>query len=99
MDSKIFLLYTALIFWVFVLCVCVAMLRRAVKKERALQLVTLDPHGPNEMRCNGTLSNVPEFLQVSCKGLMRRELLRKRLWCAVAKWCMAKQCIAYMRCG
>jgi predicted metalloendopeptidase len=37
-----------------------------VKKERALQLVTLDPHGPNEMRCNGTLSNVPEFVQVSC---------------------------------
>jgi len=37
----------------------------AVKKERAIQLVTLDPHGPNEMRCNGTLSNVPEFLEVS----------------------------------
>lgn len=36
-----------------------------VKKERAMQLVTLDPHGPNEMRCNGTLSNVPEFLKVS----------------------------------
>lgn len=29
-----------------------------------MQLVTLDPHGPNEMRCNGTLRNVPEFLQV-----------------------------------
>lgn len=41
-----------------------------MKKERALQLVTLDPHGPNEMRCNGTLSNVPEFLQVSAKGMM-----------------------------
>lgn len=27
-------------------------------------MVTLDPHGPNEMRCNGTLSNVPEFLEV-----------------------------------
>lgn len=26
--------------------------------------MTLDPHGPNEMRCNGTLSNVPEFLEV-----------------------------------
>jgi putative endopeptidase len=35
-----------------------------VKKERAVQLVTLDPHGPNEMRCNGTLSNVSEFLEV-----------------------------------
>ena len=37
--------------------------RENVKKERALQLVTLDPHGPNEMRCNGTLRNVPEFLE------------------------------------
>jgi len=35
--------------------------RENVKKERALQLVTLDPHGPNEMRCNGTLSNIQEF--------------------------------------
>lgn len=36
-----------------------------VKKERALQLVTLDPHGPNELRCNGTLSNVQEFFEVT----------------------------------
>lgn len=36
-----------------------------VKKERAMQLVTLDPHGPNELRCNGTLRNVAEFLQVN----------------------------------
>lgn len=35
--------------------------RENVKKERALSLVTLDPHGPNEFRCNGTLSNVQEF--------------------------------------
>jgi putative endopeptidase len=35
--------------------------RENVKKERAIQLVTLDPHGPNEMRCNGTLRNVDEF--------------------------------------
>ena len=33
-----------------------------VKKERALQLVTLDPHGPNELRCNQPLSNMKEFL-------------------------------------
>lgn len=38
--------------------------RENVKKERAIQLVTLDPHGPNELRCNGTLSNVEEFLEV-----------------------------------
>jgi putative endopeptidase len=38
--------------------------RENVKKERALQLVTLDPHGPNELRCNGTLSNIQEFFDV-----------------------------------
>eukprot|EP00978_Attheya_sp_CCMP212_P018763 scaffold51832_cov57-Attheya_sp.AAC.8 len=37
--------------------------RQNVTKERALQLLTLDPHGPNEMRCNGPLSNIPEFLE------------------------------------
>jgi putative endopeptidase len=35
--------------------------RQNVTKERALQLLTLDPHGPNEMRCNGPLSNIPAF--------------------------------------
>ena len=35
--------------------------RENVKKERALQLVTLDPHGPNELRCNQPLSNMEEF--------------------------------------
>ena len=35
--------------------------RQNITKERALQLITLDPHGPNEMRCNGPLSNLPEF--------------------------------------
>lgn len=35
--------------------------RENSKKERALQLVTLDPHGPNELRCNGPLSNLSEF--------------------------------------
>lgn len=35
--------------------------RQNITKERALQLLTLDPHGPNEMRCNGPLSNIPEF--------------------------------------
>jgi putative endopeptidase len=35
--------------------------RQNIGKERALQLVTLDPHGPNEMRCNGPLSNMTEF--------------------------------------
>lgn len=35
--------------------------RQNITKERALQLLTLDPHGPNPMRCNGPLSNMPEF--------------------------------------
>jgi len=35
--------------------------RQNITKERALQLLTMDPHGPNEMRCNGPLSNIAEF--------------------------------------
>lgn len=35
--------------------------RQNITKERALQLVVLDPHGPNELRCNGPLSNMSEF--------------------------------------
>jgi putative endopeptidase len=35
--------------------------RGSVTEERAKQLVTLDPHGPNTLRCNGTLSNIQEF--------------------------------------
>lgn len=35
--------------------------RDNVTKERALQLVTLDPHGPHELRTNGPLQNMPEF--------------------------------------
>ena len=37
--------------------------RQNITKERSLQLITLDPHGPNEMRANGPLSNMEEFLQ------------------------------------
>jgi putative endopeptidase len=32
-----------------------------IEKERELQLVTVDPHGPNELRVNGPLSNIQEF--------------------------------------
>ena len=35
--------------------------RQNITKERSLQLLTLDPHGPNEMRCNGPLANMSEF--------------------------------------
>jgi putative endopeptidase len=37
--------------------------RQNITKERSLQLITIDPHGPNEMRCNGPLSNMAEFVQ------------------------------------
>jgi len=35
--------------------------RQNITKERAVQLLTLDPHGPNPTRCNGPLSNMVEF--------------------------------------
>ena len=35
--------------------------RQNITKERSLQLLTIDPHGPNEMRCNGPLANMQEF--------------------------------------
>uniref|UniRef100_A0A7S1B631 Peptidase M13 C-terminal domain-containing protein n=1 Tax=Corethron hystrix TaxID=216773 RepID=A0A7S1B631_9STRA len=35
--------------------------RQNITKERALQLITIDPHGPNSMRCNGVVSNMAEF--------------------------------------
>jgi putative endopeptidase len=35
--------------------------RQNILQERALQLLTIDPHGPSELRCNGPLSNIPEF--------------------------------------
>eukprot|EP00605_Chrysophyceae_sp_TOSAG23-4_P001013 GSChrysophyteH1.ASY1.ANO1.1114.1 assembled CDS len=37
--------------------------RQNSTKENALAMVTLDPHGPSELRCNNTVSNVPEFLE------------------------------------
>ena len=35
--------------------------RQNITEERSLQLLTIDPHGPNQMRCNGPLSNMDEF--------------------------------------
>ena len=35
--------------------------RENCSKERSLQLLTLDPHGPNEYRVNGPLTNMAEF--------------------------------------
>ena len=35
--------------------------RQNITDERAKQLVTIDPHGPNDFRSNGPLRNMPEF--------------------------------------
>jgi len=51
--------------------------RQNITKEKSLQLLTLDPHGPNSMRCNGPLSNIPEFhvaFNVGSGDPMYREL-------------------------
>jgi len=37
--------------------------RQNSTKEHALAMVTLDPHGPSELRCNNTVSNMAEFLE------------------------------------
>ena len=37
--------------------------RQNITEERAKQLVTLDPHGPNDFRANGPLSNMAEFYE------------------------------------
>lgn len=58
--------------------------RQNITKERALQLLTIDPHGPNNMRCNGPLSNMPEFhaaFDVTAKDPMYKEPeLRVDIW-------------------
>jgi putative endopeptidase len=58
--------------------------RQNVKKERALQLVTIDPHGPNEFRCNGTLSNIAEFLDAfdvrEGDAMYKPEASRVNIW-------------------
>ena len=35
--------------------------RQNITEERAKMLVSVDPHGPNEFRANGPLTNLPEF--------------------------------------
>ncbi len=37
--------------------------RQLIQEQRAKQLVTIDPHGPNDFRTNGPLSNMPEFYE------------------------------------
>jgi putative endopeptidase len=37
--------------------------RQNIKDERAKQLVTIDPHGPNDFRANGPLRNMEEFYE------------------------------------
>ena len=58
--------------------------RQNITKERALQLVTLDPHGPNEMRANGPLSNMAEFHEAFSVGagdpMFKPAELRVDIW-------------------
>jgi len=58
--------------------------RQNITKERSLQLLTIDPHGPNSMRCNGVVSNMPEFhaafdVQEADK-MFRPEATRVNIW-------------------
>ena len=58
--------------------------RQNITQERALSLLTLDPHGPNPMRCNGPLSNMTEFHEafgVSAESPMYKEKeVRVDIW-------------------
>lgn len=58
--------------------------RQNITKERSLQLLTVDPHGPNSMRCNGVVSNMPEFHTAFAVGdadaMFRPEHARVNIW-------------------
>jgi putative endopeptidase len=57
--------------------------RQNIEKERSLQLLTLDPHGPNELRCNGPLSNIPEFhvaFAISSGAMFKPSESRVDIW-------------------
>lgn len=58
--------------------------RENVKEERAKLLITIDPHGPNELRCNGPLSNMVEFLEafdvVPEDPMYKEESMRVDIW-------------------
>jgi putative endopeptidase len=58
--------------------------RQNITKERSLQLLTVDPHGPNSMRCNGVVSNIPEFHTAfavrDSDAMYRPEETRVNIW-------------------
>lgn len=58
--------------------------RQNILQERALQLLTIDPHGPNELRCNGPLSNIPEFHEAF--GVTENDPMFKPVECRVDIW-------------
>jgi putative endopeptidase len=58
--------------------------RQNVTKDRAIQLLMIDPHGPNEMRCNGPLSNMPEFH--AAFGVTENDPLYRNVSCRVNIW-------------
>mmetsp|Transcript_9449 Transcript_9449/g.13950 ORF Transcript_9449/g.13950 Transcript_9449/m.13950 type:complete len:707 (+) Transcript_9449:44-2164(+) len=58
--------------------------RQNVTEQRALQLITIDPHGPNELRCNGPLSNIKEFHQAF--GIEEGDVMYKKVESRVDIW-------------
>jgi len=58
--------------------------RQNITNERSLQLLTVDPHGPNSMRCNGVVSNMPEFHKAfsvkDSDAMFRPEDSRVNIW-------------------
>lgn len=58
--------------------------RQNITEQRSLQLLTLDPHGPNEMRCNGPLQNMSDFHKAFSAGpgspMYREKEARVDIW-------------------
>ncbi|GAX13305.1 hypothetical protein FisN_17Hh246 [Fistulifera solaris] len=58
--------------------------RQNITEQRSLQLLTLDPHGPNELRCNGPLQNMSDFHDAFSAGpgspMYREKETRVDIW-------------------
>ena len=58
--------------------------RSSTRPEELAQRIKTDPHSPNELRCNGPLSNMPEFYQAfgirPGDKMYRAEEIRAKVW-------------------
>jgi putative endopeptidase len=58
--------------------------RSSTRPEELAQRIKTDPHSPNELRCNGPLSNMPEFYEAfgiqPGDKMYRAEDIRARVW-------------------